>query len=113
MRHFLYFTKFNEILRDISNIFLESNLVPRSSGGDLITDDQPEIPGCYLGIWNSKLEPVTNLHPKIVKFLPAIKMVKLNDGKMCKRVSILGSDGDIYHFALLQTPNQTIKSMVF
>ncbi len=86
--------------------------MPKGQSSDGSSDENMEIPGCYQQSWNYNCEPPLNLHAKLVRFLPLIRLVKLNDGRYCKRISILGSDGEAYHFAVLQTSDQSISSMV-
>lgn len=95
--------------RDLADEFLETNLISRSS----ITGDQDlEIPGAYQGSGDCKNEPSVNLHAKMIKFGSHLRAVKLADGELCRRLSILGSDGELYYYSVVQTSDQAISSMV-
>lgn len=95
----------------LANIFFETDLISRNNQLGR-GEEQPEIPGAYQGCCNYSSEPSLNLHAKLVRFLPELRQVKLNDGRYCQRISLLGSDGEIYYFVVLQTSDQIISSMV-
>lgn len=95
----------------LADVFLETNLISRGNGSDNVEEDL-EIPGAYQGCWDYENEPSVNLHTKLVRFAPYVRMVKLNDGRYCRRLSMIGSDGVVYHFALLQTSDQEVSSMI-
>ncbi len=95
----------------MSDVFLDSTLISKVGGVDAL-DDYVEVPGVCQGGWNSSSEPIVNLHAKLVRFFPVAPLVKYIDGKFCRRLSILGSDGEIYHFAVVSATDQLISSMV-
>ena len=93
-------------------MFSESTLITRLMGMSDATEDFIEVPGAYQGTWSISSEPVINLHPKLVRFLPTVPLVKHLDGKYCRRLSILGSDGETYNFAVVSAPDQVVSSLV-
>jgi phosphatidylinositol kinase/protein kinase (PI-3 family) len=93
-------------------MFSESTLITRLLGMSDATEDYIEVPGAYQGSWSISSEPVVNLHPKLVRFLPTVPLVKHLDGKYCRLLSILGSDGETYNFAVVSAPDQVISSLV-
>lgn len=85
---------------------------PQVFSSSMECEDVPDVPGAFQTCWTGSSEPALSMNPKIVRFLPSAKLVCQNGGSWCRRISMIASDGDVYHFNVVHVEETSISSML-